>query len=113
MNIATKSVSMWPASASSAIEPIVSAVVSSMTKKADSTAAAMIIRLTRVSPLPWLWPAPMPFNVCAKTHMSQGAALQPGRPEPGEVEAESDQAAVDPGQVEEPADHGEEVPTER
>ena len=50
MNIATRSVSMWPASASSAIELISSAVVSSRTKKAVRMAAAMSIRLTRVSP---------------------------------------------------------------
>ena len=45
---------MWPASASSAIELIHSAVVSSMTKKTARTPAAMIIRLTRVSAPPWL-----------------------------------------------------------
>jgi hypothetical protein len=52
MNMATRSVSMWPASASRAIEPISSAVVSSMTKKTANTIAAMIIRLTRTSAPP-------------------------------------------------------------
>ena len=52
MNIATRSVSMWPASASSASELISSAVVSSRTKKAVRIAAAMTIRLTRASALP-------------------------------------------------------------
>jgi hypothetical protein len=49
MNIATRSVSMWPASASRAIESIISAVVSSIAKNAVRIAAAMTIRLTRVS----------------------------------------------------------------
>ncbi len=44
MNMAATSVSMWPASASSAIEPISSAVVSSTTKKAPSSAVAIASR---------------------------------------------------------------------
>ncbi len=53
MNMATRSVSMWPASASRAIELISSAVTSSRTKNALRIAAAMTILLTRVSLL-WL-----------------------------------------------------------
>jgi hypothetical protein len=50
---------MWVASASSASELIISAVVSSTTKKTPRIAEAMIMRLTRVSALPWRCPAPM------------------------------------------------------
>src|SRR3546814_186196 len=108
MNIATRSVSMCPASASSAIELIHSAVTSSSTKNAARIAAPMIIRPTRVSPPPWLWscPAPMQPNICAKSHMLQDS--EPGRPEPGQSAADRHQRSVDPGQVDEPEHHREE-----
>ena len=50
---------MCVASASNASELMASAVVSSMTKNTPRIAEAMIIRLARVSALPWLCPAPI------------------------------------------------------
>jgi hypothetical protein len=49
MNIATRSVSMCPASDNSASELITNAVVSSRAKNAVRIPAAMTIRLTRAS----------------------------------------------------------------
>ena len=50
MNNATRSVSMWPASASSAIEPMTIAVVTSIAKNAPRMTAARTIRLVSAAP---------------------------------------------------------------
>jgi len=73
MNIATRSVSMWPASASSAIESIHNAVVSSMTKKTVRIAAAASIRLTRVS-----LPRDHDLHPCQQ-YMRKSACIATGR----------------------------------
>ncbi len=96
MNIATRSVSMWPASASSAIELIHSAVTSSMTKNAVRIAAAMTIRLTRVIP-PCRDRVQHPYPQSMRKHAYVARARsEPGRPEPRQVDRHRSQPPFTP-----------------
>src|SRR5690242_7455546 len=110
MNTATTSVSMWPASASNAIELISSDVVNSTTKKAARIAAAMImrgiIRDASASAGVWLWPAPMECNICVLAHILQGS--EPAAPEPGEGVAGGRQHVGHAREIEEPTHDPEE-----
>src|SRR5690348_11149982 len=102
MRTATTSVSMWPASASRAIELISSEVTSSTTKNAARIAAAMIMRgISRASSVSagvWLWPAPMARNICAIAHIWQGS--EPAAPEAGQRVAPTHQDVRHAGHVE-------------
>src|SRR5271155_4468559 len=90
MKVAATSVRMCPASASSEIEPVSSAVVSSTTKNAPSSAVAIASLGTGVPAFACSWPAPMANNICNITHILQDRrrlGSEPGAPELGQMHA--------------------------
>src|ERR1700751_5344216 len=107
MNTATTSVSICPASASSAIELINSEVVNSTTKNAARIAAARIMRgIMRGASASlgvWSWPAPITQKyIRGNAYMTSGS--DPPAPEAGQRVARKRQLARHAGEFEQPRD---------